>query len=51
MMNFTEEEMARLKEVCKSLLSNAEFNGDYYFVSDTLITEEIDLLRKIAEED
>lgn len=50
MKNLTEKEIATLKEMCKNLLLTAKPCGEYSIVSDTLVPEEIDLLKKIAGE-
>ena len=35
--------------MCRNLLNNVEQCGDYYTVGDTLIEEEVELLKKIAK--
>ena len=49
MKNLSKLEWARLEEMARSLLRNAERTGDYWTVGDTFIDEEIALLRKLSK--
>jgi len=48
-MELSNREWQVLREMCTNLLRNVEQCGDYYTVSDTLIEEEVELLKKIAK--
>jgi len=49
-MELTEKEWQVLREMCRNLLRGASDTGmGYYSVGDTLIDEEVELLKKIAK--
>lgn len=50
MKNLTKKEWQALREMARSLLKNSCDTGYGYFtVSDTLVAEEVELLKKLAE--
>lgn len=48
MMKLTEREWAVLREMARSLYRNAEKEGGYWTVGDTLVGYELDLLKKLG---
>lgn len=50
MKNLTEKEWQALRVMAWNLLQNCQDTGDGYFtVGDTLVGEEVELLKKLAE--
>ena len=49
-LRLTEQEWAVLREMARSLYRNAEDQGVYWRVSDTLIESEMALLKKLADD-
>ena len=49
MKQLTEKEWGILRTMCQSLRMNLADMGGYYETWDTLIEEEVELLKKIAE--